>query len=107
MFSGVGTRSTRVPDLAHQRTWAGVCSPRTRTSPARSSDVFGPPTRRTGLVHSTLAGQIRAGVETVPTLREDAKGVLALLGTRAFAEAASAPQVVENGLTSKKNCIIG
>ena len=38
VFSGVGTRSTRVPDLAHQRAWAGSCSPRTRSSPARSSD---------------------------------------------------------------------
>ena len=69
VFSGVGTRSTRlrgrsrfgaakarVPDLAHQRAWAGACSPRTRSSPARSPDGtsielsagLGPRTRRTG-----------------------------------------------------------
>ena len=66
-FSGVGTRSTRVPDLAQQRARAGACSLRTQPSPARNSDGLGPPARSTGLGRSTLVGQIRDGVETVPT----------------------------------------
>ena len=65
--SEVGTGSTLVPDLARACGPSSHWTPRTRTSPVRHSDGLGPPARRTGLGRSMRAGQIRDGVETVPT----------------------------------------
>ena len=62
---GVVTGSTPVPDQARACGPSSNWTPRTRTITVRSSDGLGPRPRRTGPRLSTLAGQIRDGVETV------------------------------------------
>ena len=65
----VGTGSTPVPDLASACGPSSHWAPRTRTSPVRHSDRFGPRPRRTGSRPSTLAGLIRDAAGTRPYLR--------------------------------------